>query len=306
MYTGISMISMFENNKDVEDLTVYLFSKNITDTSIQQLSDIANEYGRKFVNIPLSTILYDLNVKETERHIITVYAKLFFSRIDEIEKIIYLDSDTIVNSSLREMWSIDLRNNLVAGVETFSVKVKNELGLTKGDKFINDGVVVLNLKKLRSENMEQNFLQFINQYKGAPPFLSEGTINVVCKGQIKTIHPKFNLMSGLLTIQNRSYYKSENLGGYYNDATINEAIRNPVVIHYLAAFFNRPWDKNCRHPLKNIYLKYKEMSPWCEVPLTDKKLKLRLRLIGFMIDNLPDQIFVLLRRISSFIKTKNH
>lgn len=304
-HTGISMLSLFENNKEIENITVYLFSKDITDASIKLLNDIANEYGRHFVEIPLNSILYDLNVKETERHIITVYAKLFFSRVEEIDKIIYLDSDTIINNGLKEMWSINLQDNYVAGVETYTVKVKTQLGLSKYDKFINDGVVILNLSKLRSENMAVIFLEYINKHKGAPPLLSEGTINVICREKIVSIHPKFNLMSGFFSIHGRKYYKSKNLGDYYSDKVISEAIQNPVVIHYLAAFFNRPWDKNCSHPLRESYLKYKAMSPWREVPLTDKKLNLKLRFVSLLIDILPDIIFIFIRKIFSFFKPKS-
>lgn len=290
-HTGISMISLFENNKEIESINVYFIAKDVKETSITVLKDIVNKYKRDLIIIPFEDICYDLKISETGRHIETIYAKLFFSRIKNIDKILYLDSDTIINGSLKDLWLIDISNYLVAGVETFSVNKKYELKLLKDDNFINDGVVLLNLESLRNENFANKFLDFIDSWDGNPPILSEGTINAVCKGQILSLHPKYNLMSGFLTFPDKRYYKHNLLGDFYSQEEIKEAIKSPIIIHYLSAFYNRPWYKNCKHPLKDKYLYYKDISQWKNVKLIKKEIPLRLRLIGFTIKYLPYSVF---------------
>lgn len=295
-HTGISMISLFENNKEIESINVYFIAKDVKETSITVLKDIVNKYKRDLIIIPFEDMCYDLKISETGRHVETIYAKLFFSRIKNIDKILYLDSDTIINGSLKDLWLIDISSYLVAGVETYTVSVKKELNLSKEDNFINDGIALLNLELLRKEKVLPKFLAFINERNGNPPLLSEGTINAVCKGQILSLHPKYNLMSGFLTFPDKKYYKHNLLGDFYSQEEIKEAIKSPIIIHYLSAFYNRPWNRNCSHPLKDKYLHYKSISPWEKENLTYKSMPIRLLIIGFIIKHLPYGVFNLLKK----------
>ena len=44
--TGISLISVFENNKDEKEIVVYLISKGITKENIEILESICKSYNR--------------------------------------------------------------------------------------------------------------------------------------------------------------------------------------------------------------------------------------------------------------------
>lgn len=303
-HTGISMISLFENNIDIDLITIYFIGKEVSDDSLLLLRKITEKYKREIIIIHFETICYDLNITDTGRHIETIYAKLFFTRIESIDKILYLDSDTIVNGSLKELWQLNMDNFMVAGVETYTVDVKEKLNLLPEDNFINDGVALLNLKLMRSNLMDQKFLNFISKYSGNPPLLSEGTINKVCKGSILLIHPKYNLLSGLLLIREIKHYESKFLNTYYSNNEIEEAKENPIIIHFLSAFYNRPWDINCSHPFLKKYLFFKSLSPWKNVPLSDNKIVLRLRIINILYKILPFKVFKLLKRISKHMSNK--
>lgn len=58
---GISMISLFESNRDIANLKVYLIGNEISQSNKDKLSDIANKYDREIeiidtpeLNIPSS------------------------------------------------------------------------------------------------------------------------------------------------------------------------------------------------------------------------------------------------------------
>lgn len=293
-HTGISMLSLLENNKHIDEIVFYFISKDVEQSSIQRLTELVKQYGRKIIIISFYDICADLKINSLGRHIETVYVKLFFSGIEGIDKILYIDSDTIINGSIGEFWDIDLTNNLIGGVETFTVGAKKQLNLSKSDKFINDGVVIINLEEFRKQNIEKKFIECIAEYNGNPPVLSEGVINKVCKGKIKIIHPKYNLMSGLILFKKNRFL---DLDEFYSNEILKEAIQNPVVIHYLAAFYNRPWDINCTHPLKDKYLFYKSISYWKDVPLQNKNLSLRLRTIKSLYKYFPNILLDFLRFI---------
>ncbi|HVT62151.1 MAG TPA: glycosyltransferase, partial [Legionellaceae bacterium] len=161
-HTGISMISLFENNKDIEDINVYLINKDITDNSKNILQNLISKYHRKLHLIAFDSLCEELQIGAVGRHIETIYAKLFFSEFEACDKILYLDSDTIVAGSLRELWRIDMGDNLVGGVQTIaSRELKAEIMMGRDDKFINDGIVLINLKAWREHNIEEKFVEFI-------------------------------------------------------------------------------------------------------------------------------------------------
>ncbi|MEE9362039.1 MAG: glycosyltransferase family 8 protein [Cellulophaga sp.] len=300
-HTGISIISLLENNKEINSINIYFIEKDVSQENINKLKEITAQYKRKFIIIPFKDICKDLKINTLGRHIETVYAKLFFSRIEDIDKILYIDSDTVINSSIAEFWEIDLADNLLAGVETYTVDAKKELNLSKSDTFINDGVTLINLKEFRKQNIEQKFIECIASYDGNPPVLSEGVINKVCKGKLKTLHPKYNLMSGFFTYKKNHFL---DMNEYYSKAVIKEAIQKPVIIHYLSAFFNRPWDINCTHPMKDRYLYYKSISCWKNLPLQNNKIGLGLRTISLLYKYLPNAPLDFIRFIKNMVIKK--
>jgi lipopolysaccharide biosynthesis glycosyltransferase len=286
-HTGISVLSLFDKNEMVEEINIYLISVDISAENIRQIQDIVDKYQRKLIVIPFKELCPNLKLSNVGRHIETVYAKLFFGNIENIDKIIYLDSDIIINNSLQEMWEINLGDNYYGLVKTVTKDYSEKLGLTTSDIFFNDGVAIVNTRKLREGNMQQKFLAFIDQYHGNPPVLSEGTINVVCKDKIQAIHPKFNFGSSFLMYDNKSMRIMANEVEYYSDKMLNDARKSPVVIHYLTGWFKRPWEIGCTHPLKAKYLEYKKQTIWANQPLTFKELPLKIKLLKLFSNLFP-------------------
>jgi lipopolysaccharide biosynthesis glycosyltransferase len=144
-HSGISILSLLENNRDIQNITIYIIHKDVRQSSLDLLISLINQYGRNYKIISFYDICIGLEISSIGRHIATIYSKLFFGRIEGIDKILYLDSDIIVNSSLKEFWETNLEENCVAGVATPTVSEKKRLNLLKSDCFINDGVVLINL-----------------------------------------------------------------------------------------------------------------------------------------------------------------
>ena len=276
--TGISMISLFENNRDVDNICVYLISKDVSRVNIEKLKNIANSYCREFIEIPFEEIAYDLKLSNTGRHIETIYSKVFFPRINNLDKIIYLDSDTIIVGSLKELWAENLEGFYMGAVETNPTLFYKELDLPKGDCFFNDGMAICNVAYCREHNMISDVLKVIDDFKGIPPTLSEGALNKVCYGKVKYISLRYNLMAGLLYLCNLDIkYMSKQL--HYSEEELKESCENPIIIHYLSAFYNRPWNVGCSHPYRDKYEKYKSMSPWADMELLNNRLPIKIRMI---------------------------
>lgn len=298
--TGISMISLFENNKDVDDLCVYLISKNVSEDNVNKLRLIAESYQREFKEVKFDDIAYDLKLSNTGRHIATIYTKVFFPRIKDIDKMIYLDSDTVVVGSLKDLWEDNLDGVYMGVVETLPTKFFKEIGLPKGDRFFNDGMAICNVDYCREHNLIEKVLKVVEEYDGNPPTLSEGALNKVCYGKVKYISLKYNLMAGLLYMCNLDVTFMSHLL-HYSEEELRQSCQHPVVIHYLTAFYSRPWYKNCSHPYKGAYLKYKALSPWKDDPLLENRLPLKIRMIDLCYRTIGLRNTERIRKILGFI-----
>lgn len=274
------MISLFENNRDVDRIVIYLISKDVNESNKAILNNICSKYGRELRVVEFDDIAHDLKLSATGRHIATVYTKVFFPRIEGVNKMIYFDSDTVIVGNLQNLWDMPLDDVYMGVVETLPTKFYKELGLQKNDRFFNDGMAICNVDYCRKNNLIEKVLKVVNDFNGNPPTLSEGALNKVCYGRIKYISLRYNLMAGLLYMCNLDAdYMSQIL--HYSEKELRESCRHPVVIHYLTAFYNRPWFKDCSHPYKSEYYKYKSLSPWKDEPLLSGKLPFKLRMINF-------------------------
>ncbi len=291
-YTGISIISLLENNLFADEINIYLISVGVSENNVRMLKDICSKFKRNFYVIEFSKICNRLNINETGRHIKTVYAKLFFGKIDGVDKMIYLDSDTIILGSLKPFWDINLETNIYGLVKTISKSACKSLGLSIEEPFYNDGVAIVNCKYLRETNYEDLFIEFINKFNGVPPYLSEGVINAVCKGKIFSIPPRFNYYSAFFLFSNHSLSKLSYEKEFFKDEIIDVERKNYVVIHYLSEWYGRPWELNCTHPLKDIYLEYKSKSPWRLTPLVSSKLSKKAQKNKFLYELLGEDLFI--------------
>ncbi len=295
--TAVSIISLFENNQKAEEINVYFVDLGVTDESKEYLKEIILSYGRSLQIIPFKDIAYDLKIKNTGRHIESVYAKLFFGRIPNVDRILYLDSDVVVVDSLEDFWNTNLDYMYFAGVRTLASRdLCRKLEISEYADVINDGVVLMNLDLWRKDDMLRKCQKYIDKWSGEPPVLSEGTINSVCNGKIKIVSPRCNLMSGLIegsakkfcTLTDRPFYSQDEL---------DFARKNPCIIHFLSGFYNRPWCKKCSHPMKNQYFKYRKMTKWVNEPLKNAKLSIKLKIIGLLFKYIPTSLFCKMKKL---------
>lgn len=295
--TGISLISLFENNKEADEIIIYFISKGVSDNNKKILQEICDKYNRKLEIYEFEDIAYDLKLTSTGRHIETVYTKIFFSRIPNLDKIIYIDSDTIVNGPLNDLWRIDLTDQYMRMVETYTgEEAKKLLAMPMDSPFYNDGFAIVNVDYCRQHNLIEKCLKVIHDYNGNPPVLSEGVLNKVCQGHIFSVSPRYNMMAGLYQlIRLNPSYVAERLN--YSLEDIVESYKNPIIVHYLSAFYDRPWNKGCTHPLSNLFEKYKNRSPWQSMKQSKGSLPLRLRALGILLNLVGPYNFDKIRRL---------
>lgn len=250
--TIISAASVLMHN---EGAHLYFAIDGMT-ADIQSKIEVAlKRWNPKLTFVHLEVLLTEVELGQGDRHPRTIYAKLFMETCVTEDKVLYLDSDVIVNSSLEELFRRNMEQEYVAGVMMpYSSKLKEKIGAAIREPYICDGVVLFHMKLWRETELTKKCRTYIESYRGDPPMLSEGTLNHVCSGKIGVLPPTYNLMPSMLVYncnQIRSLFRSD---CYYEKKDLEQAGKHPCIIHFMNELYNRPWYEPCDHPLKQLYL----------------------------------------------------
>lgn len=273
--SGISVQSLFENNKDAEKINVYVIDNNISDENKEKHYRMAEKYGRRIVFLPKIDIENECGfVFEIGRWNISTFFRLFLCTIlpDSIDRCIYLDGDTIVRHSLKDLWEMDLKGKLVGAVDDCrSDYYKFDLGLSAENTYTNNGVLLIDLKGWREMEVEEDFYKFIRSRNGNITYVDQGVLNGVmsAKGLVEVIHTKYNAMTVFFDFNYKDLMKIRKPQRCLSEQEYNEAVSDPYIVHFTSCFMSgtRPWNENNPHPYAGEYLKYKEMSPWKDNPM---------------------------------------
>ncbi|PKV75521.1 glycosyltransferase family 8 protein [Pontibacter ramchanderi] len=190
------------------------------------------------------------------------YYRLILSEVlpDSIEKVLYLDCDLIVTSGLDslvelEFWksssyqvngseigkneNTELFLYAVNEVKWHNIGRLRSLGLT-GEKYFNAGVLLINLKRWRSENISKKFFSIALKFNNELMFHDQDILNIVFENSWGELNEKFNLLN--------TWFKQDLRNRQY------------IIIHYTGS--SKPWHFNDSHPLKSAYWYYLFKTPF--------------------------------------------
>lgn len=293
-HAGISLMSLFDTHRHIENLDVILVTNHVSPDNRERIDVILGKYGRTTKYVEMEPLLKGIEISTNFN--LSAYGRIFADEITDTEKALYIDSDTIICSPLDEVWQMSMGENLVNGVlDTVNPYHRINAGIPLDAPYVcAGGILALNLKLWRKENLRDKFLNYIYRFNGNPPLDDQGTINAVCRGRIGTIPLRYNVMPPIFKFTSHQLKELFKLNRYYSQEEICDAIKNPAVIHFTREFFNRPWFTNCTHPMKEKYLKYLRISPWSNMPLNFGKLSLNCRIQNAVYRWMPYTIYKLM------------
>lgn len=202
--------------------------------------------------------------------------------------------DAVVLKDLRELYQIDISKVAVAGVlDTNPIQRHRNVGLYDNDVYINSGMILWNIKKCREIQFTKQCLDFIRNRQGNVDAMDQGTINGVL-GRIRMIQvlpPQYNVMTSLFQLKRMDILRLYQLPDYYTDNAISYAKDHPVFVHFTPNITTRPWERHCRHPLRDMYWKYRLESVGGAKVLSNDKRSLKLRILGWIYRTFPIDVY---------------
>lgn len=291
-YLGAAIYSLICCNSDFGHIKVFIIDNEIREENRRKLSTIVNKTSNtEIIWIPFEKYRKKLKLNLMWNISISSYARLFIAEMvpESVNRIIYMDCDMIVCQSLKELWDTDLNGKIIGAVQdTVGARAKEQLNLPISEKYFNAGMLLVDLDAWRKRNIGAECLNFLEMNNGQVYHHDQGVLNgVLCnekyilpmKYNTITIHYFFNIR------QIRKYYNET--AKFYSLEEIENAKREPVIIHFTPSFTSRPWIKGCRHPLKQRYWDAVDYTPWRGTKPLKNQEKWYVRLIDWRYRVLP-------------------
>ena len=207
----VYLTSLLVNKANSSFYTIHILANNITKESHNKIEKILNKYDKNSIKVEYHKPKNYFHNIEIEYYPITIcYRILLPSLAPNVDKIIYTDVDVINFEDLSEMYNKELNDNIYfSGTLDYTDHLirLNEDGI-KTNKFINSGIMLMNLKAMRANKIEKKLIEFTLTLKGF--FIDQIAINTVCCNNIKVLSYKygifsFNSFDELVELNNQQY-----------------------------------------------------------------------------------------------------
>jgi lipopolysaccharide biosynthesis glycosyltransferase len=198
------------------------------------------------------------------RHTLNTYLRLLLPEIlPDDDKILYLDADLMVFSSLQELWTFPIGANAVAAaIDSMAVLQGTALDhfkslqLPKSHVYFNCGVLLLNLKILREIQLLEQVRTWTTEHSNLMVHGDQDVINVILSGKVAYFHLRWNLQVPLIDPVRFGW-------SFTQEQT--DAVSNPAIIHYVTN--RKSWLREFKLPYQSLYFKYLAQTPWKDEPL---------------------------------------
>lgn len=266
-FLGVSMLSLFESNRDVERIRVYAVLDNVNGENISKLREVADHYGRELVIVEAAALnrqLETLGIPMYRGNYATNYRLFFHSIIDDdVDCLIYLDCDTLVLGNVDSL-ARSLTGGIPAAVvmDSLSRKYKGILGFPPEVPYFNAGVLVIDTAEWKKQKVTESIFEHAGSVRSAYCNPDQDLLNIALRGKIKILGPEYNFQPVHRAYSDLAYQKVYGFENYYLPEQVESARKDPVILHTYRFLGQFPWHKDNLHPDTNIFDSYLVRSPW--------------------------------------------
>lgn len=251
-HAAVCAISACENMRG-ESLVFHILDTGLCEASKRSFLTIAETYRDvQVVFEKIDSSIFNA-YRNSERYSIQTLLPMILPEIKtckNLKRIIYLDSDIVVKSSLKPLWDMEFGNNYIMAVEDIESKRLSRKFLKGREKFFNSGVMVLNCDMWRRDDISLRAVKMAIDNSNSVYGCCDNVLNILFAGFVKFLDLKWNLQYSPMDI----YPEFE------NNKEFEEAIKNPAIIHFFGEF--KPWELGFGHfcPKQEDYLRYHKLT----------------------------------------------
>ena len=228
-FLAVALNSAIKNSDPQRNYKAIVLYQDLGADNISRLQSLQTE-NFKIELMPIRANMEALDDRMSNRlrcdyFTLTIYFRLFIpSMFPQYDKGIYIDSDVVLTDDIAKLFDIDIGENYIGACNDLSIAdipplvayTEKAVGVN-AKEYINSGVLLMNLKKMRDDDLEGHFLALLNKYHFDSIAPDQDYLNAMCNGKI--------------------YYLDEKWDTMPNDA--KPMLTETSLIHY--NLFSKPW-----------------------------------------------------------------
>ena len=219
--SGVAIHSVLEHADPSDRYRFYILTEEenvgMDDGFFELLAAKFSNFTWEYRTIP-AEVFANIQLSVRYSSAATYYRLLAARLLPELEYGIYLDGDIAVFGDIADMLDCCMADSgtffsdcylaaakdigLRYGTDGFFARHRASIGFSDEDitGYFNAGVLVMNLKKIREDGLEERFVSLLaNNYT----FVDQDILNMVCKGKVRYLPARFNIVAN--SIHNRYY-----------------------------------------------------------------------------------------------------
>jgi lipopolysaccharide biosynthesis glycosyltransferase len=252
-HSAAMLHSVLAHRGDLDVQVHYLHSPRLGRSAAARLTALVERGGGSLdlIEIPDGDVA---GFPADSRFTAAMWYRLFLPELlPRVERVLYLDADTIVTDSLAPLWETDLGGFWLAAVtnvfEEWSAGRPAELGLADAGHYFNSGVLLLNLGEIRRDGRGETLRELARERGGELLWPDQDTLNLVLGERRKPLHPRWNCMNSVLTFP----WSADVFGA----EAVEEARSRPGIRHFEGPGRNKPWHPLSRTPGRRHYFAHR-------------------------------------------------
>ncbi|MCH9276640.1 DUF4422 domain-containing protein [Bifidobacterium amazonense] len=264
-----TIYSMLSNANPERFYDVIVLERDISDENKQTITDFLGEFDNatvRFHDVTHAVAGYELTTNNAHISVETYYRFIIQDALPFYSKILYLDSDLVVNGDVAELYDTPLGEHAIGAVRdidflgNLNMKdgiraeyVAKQLGMKNPYDYFQAGVLVMNLDRMRDIHTVPEWLEIASQ----PGFIynDQDILNMECEGEVTYLPYEWDVMHNC----------AGRVHGVFDFAPAEvfkaymKSRQDPKIVHY--AGFDKPW-KNPWCDFGPLYWAYARKTPF--------------------------------------------
>lgn len=267
-HCAVSMVSLAVNNPN-RQVSITVIGMGLSESTTQRLQHCLDPYLGFHVTVHQARNDLLENCPQIGVYPKDIYLRFWVDAFfpPDIERVLYLDADTIVVDDIAPLWQVDMTNKVIAAVDIPEATSHHRCHLPPQYGYFNSGVLLFNVPLWREQNCRQKALDFVTTNRDIAKNPDQDALNGCFYDQRVTLDYRFNVISPFFR---RHAYKDLN-------TRKQDTVRNAVIVHFNGGA--RPWLFGCNHPYRNKYMRYLRLTPWHHFRPDDQSLTTLLKKI---------------------------
>lgn len=251
--------SLFRSNPEQKICFHFLHSETLPSAALAKLRSLCERFDAQFAPLEVDAEQLQSFPISGRFPVEAWYRVVLPTLLPDIERVLWLDADTLVLASIEPLWRVDLKGAPLAACPNpvlYGFKgLVERLGVRDRSRYFNSGVMLMNLKHMRETQYEVVLRALGQKYFEHIRFADQDVLNAAYSESYLALSMKWNVLT-------HAYINVPETNRVFGKVAVQQALRAPRVLHFTGSPRHKPWSYSCGHPYQALYLQHRAAAGW--------------------------------------------